>query len=107
MPKVTFVASDGTRTDVETPAGTCAMRTALNQNVTGIIGECGGAMACATCHVYVDPAWTDTVGPRKDGEIDLLEFAASEMKPESRLACQIVLSDALDGLVLHLPEAQI
>lgn len=107
MPKVTYIAFDGTTSTVDVPIGENVMRGALYNGVDGIAGECGGAPSCATCHCYVDQAWTDTVGgPVNDTEAELLEAAACEVKPSSRLSCQIVMTEALDGLVVHLPEAQ-
>lgn len=83
------------------------MRGALYNGIEGIAGECGGAPSCATCHVYVDEAWTAAVGgPADDAEAELLQAAACEVKPNSRLSCQIVLSELLDGLIVRLPEAQ-
>jgi 2Fe-2S ferredoxin len=107
MPKVTYIAHDGATTTVDVPVGENVMRGALYNNVDGIVGECGGALSCATCHCYVDEAWSGKVGgPTTHEETDLLEAAASEVKPSSRLSCQIEMTDALDGLVVHLPEAQ-
>ncbi len=106
MVKVTYVAADGTRTDVDAEPGSNVMQTALDNDVDGIVGECGGAMMCATCHCYVDDDWTGATGPRNDGEDDMLDCAADEVKPSSRLSCQIKLTEALDGLVVHLPEEQ-
>jgi 2Fe-2S ferredoxin len=83
------------------------MRGALYNGVDGIVGECGGALSCATCHCYVDEAWTEKVGgPVNETEEELLEQASAEVKPNSRLSCQIDMTDALDGLVVHLPESQ-
>ena len=83
------------------------MRGALYNGVEGIAGECGGAPSCATCHCYVDDAWAAQVGPATDAaEAELLEGAASEVKSSSRLSCQVVMTQALDGLVIHLPETQ-
>ena len=107
MPKVTYVSHDGATTTVDVPVGENVMRGALYNGVEGIAGECGGAPSCATCHVYVDDAWTGKVGgPADHTEAELLEAAASAVKPASRLSCQIVMSDALDGLVVHMPETQ-
>ena len=107
MPLVTYVETDGARHDVEVPAGENVMRGAVTHDVEGIIGECGGALACATCHCYVDETWTDRVGPpATDAERDMLECASEEARPNSRLSCQIVMTDALDGLVVHLPASQ-
>lgn len=107
MPKVTYVASDGSRQDIEVPIGENVMRGALYNGVDGIVGECGGGLSCATCHCYVDDAWTAKVGgPSSQAEEELLESAAAEVRPSSRLSCQIVMSPELEGLVVHLPERQ-
>ena len=107
MPLVTYVDSGGDRHGVDVPVGENVMRGAIANNIDGIIGECGGGLACATCHCYVDQAWTDRVGPpASDVERDMLECAASEVKVNSRLSCQITVDDELDGLVVHLPETQ-
>ncbi len=107
MVKVTYVSADGTKTSVEGDEGASVMQTAISHDVDGIIGECGGSMMCATCHVYVDDAWVGKTGERNDGEDDMLECAVSEVKDSSRLSCQIKLSPELDGLIVHLPEEQI
>lgn len=107
MPKVTYVDHAGTATEVDVPVGENVMRGALYNGVIGIEGECGGALSCATCHCYVDEAWTEKVGgPSSEAEEELLENAAAEVKPTSRLSCQIDMTDALDGLVIHMPEHQ-
>lgn len=107
MPIVTYVAADGARQAVDVPAGENVMRAAVNNGVEGIVGECGGGLACATCHCYVDEAWTAAVGgPSSDDERDMLESAAAEVRPTSRLSCQIEVSPELDGLVVLLPERQ-
>ena len=107
MPKVTYVAHDGAATTVDVPVGENVMRGALYNGIDGIAGECGGAPSCATCHVYVDADWTARVGgPASEAEAELLQAAACAVKPSSRLSCQIVMSDQLDGLVVHMPEAQ-
>lgn len=105
MLHITFVASDGATRMVEAPAGSTAMEAAVRHNVSGIDADCGGACACATCHVYVDEAWRTRVGEPGSMEEDMLDFAF-DVRPSSRLSCQIVLSAALDGLVLHIPERQ-
>jgi 2Fe-2S ferredoxin len=105
MPKVTFIAFDGKSTTVEAPAGTSLMRAATDNGVSGIDGDCGGNCACATCHVYVDPAWTPRTASRTHSEEDMLNLV-SELKNNSRLACQITLEDDLDGLVVAMPESQ-
>ena len=105
MPKIIFIAFDGTPHLVEVPIGTTLMRAATDNRVSGIDGDCGGNCACATCHVYVDPAWSDRVGGRTASEEDMLNLV-SELRDTSRLACQITLNDSLDGLVVALPESQ-
>ncbi len=106
MASVTYVEHNGTTHTVEVSAGTSVMQGAVDNNIEGIVAECGGGMACATCHCYVDDAWIDRVGTATEPEHDMLEFSASETRSTSRLSCQITVSDDLDGLVVHLPEAQ-
>jgi ferredoxin, 2Fe-2S len=105
MPKVTFIAFSGAERTVEVPEGTTLMRAATDNNVRGIDGDCGGNCACATCHVYVDAGWRDRVGARNPAEEDMLNCVA-ELRDNSRLACQINLTESLDGLIVSLPEAQ-
>lgn len=105
--KITYVTADGTETEVEAREGDSVMQAAVANDIDGVIGECGGSMMCATCHCYVDEAWTERTGPQHDGESDLLDCAVSEVKETSRLSCQIKMRPELDGLVVHLPEAQI
>ena len=105
MSKLTIVAFDGTRHDLEADTGSTVMENAVRNSVPGIEAECGGACACATCHVYVDDAWTETVGPPAAMEEDMLDFAY-DVRPTSRLSCQIKMKPELDGLVVHVPERQ-
>lgn len=105
MPKITFVSHDGKQTDVEADAGVSVMQTAVDNNISGIDGDCGGYCACATCHVYVADEWFEKVGGPGADEARLLGFA-SISDSNSRLACQIEMSEALDGLIVRLPEAQ-
>ena len=105
MTKITYIAFDGTRFDVEAKNGSTVMENAIRNSVPGIEAECGGACACATCHVYVDEAWTDVVGPPAPMEEDMLDFAW-EPQANSRLSCQIQVRDELDGLVVRVPERQ-
>ena len=107
MVKVTYIAHDGTETTLDGDAGDSVMSTAIAGGVDGIVAECGGSMMCATCHCYVDAAWTDRTGARPEPEDDMLESAASEVRDTSRLSCQIRLTPELDGLVVHLPEDQV
>ena len=107
MPQVTYVQSDGTSQTIEVPLDENVMRGALYNGVEGIIGECGGGLSCATCHCYVDAEWTGRVGaPQLQEERDLLEGVAAERRPSSRLSCQIAMTAELDGLVVHVPDAQ-
>jgi 2Fe-2S ferredoxin len=105
MPKVTFIAFTGEAHTVDVPLGTTLMRAATDNRVPGIDGDCGGNCACATCHVYVRPAWFEGLGARTVTEEEMLNCVA-ERQDSSRLACQITLTEALDGLVVELPEAQ-
>lgn len=106
MTKVTYIEANGTQHVVDAPDGISAMEAALQNGVPGIDGDCGGQAACATCHVFVDQAWLDRTGRADpDIELPLLELAEG-IQDNSRLACQIKLSAALDGLVLRMPEAQ-
>jgi len=107
MPKVTYIAFNGDSHTVDVAVGENVMRGALYNNIEGIAGECGGACSCATCHCYVDDAWAAKVGgPSSEAEAELLEAASSEVKPTSRLSCQMIMTEALDGLVVHMPETQ-
>lgn len=107
MPKVTYVAHDGRATEVDVPVGENLMRGALYNGVEEIIGECGGGLSCATCHCYIDKEWTEKVGPpASQAEEELLESAGAEVRPTSRLSCQVDMTEALDGLVVHTPETQ-
>ena len=105
MTKVTFIDASGASRTVEAEAGSTVMETALRNSVPGIEAECGGACACATCHVYVAPEWTETVGKPSQMEEDMLDFA-SDVRPNSRLSCQIKVTEALDGLIVTTPAKQ-
>lgn len=91
--------------NVDAVSGSTVMETAVRNSVPGILGECGGACACATCHVYIDDAWVDAVGDPEPMEEDMLDFAL-DVRPNSRLSCQIRVRDDLDGLVVHTPARQ-
>ncbi|MBU6206109.1 MAG: 2Fe-2S iron-sulfur cluster binding domain-containing protein [Alphaproteobacteria bacterium] len=107
MPSVTYIAADGTQHVLDVPLGENVMRGALYNDIEGIVGECGGALSCATCHCYVDEAWAAMVGqPASKDEDDLLEGVSSPRKATSRLSCQIVMTAELDGLVVHMPDHQ-
>ena len=105
MANITFIDSDGTTRTVDGELGSTVMETAIKNNVPGIEAECGGACACATCHVYVDDAWRETVGGPSPMEEDMLDFGY-EVKPSSRLSCQIKITDAFEGLIVRVPERQ-
>jgi 2Fe-2S ferredoxin len=105
MAKITFIQPDGKKQVVDAEKGLTVMEAAKKAMVPGIEAECGGACACATCHVYVDPSWTDKVGKPNEMEADMLDFAF-DVRDESRLSCQIKVTDALDGLVLRVPAKQ-
>ncbi len=105
MAKITFIQPDGTSQTVDGDNGMTVMETAKKNLIAGIEAECGGACACATCHVFVDEAWLEKVGKPAQMEEDMLDFAF-DVRPNSRLSCQIKVSDALDGLVVRVPEKQ-
>ena len=105
MPKITFIEHNGTEHVVDAEEGASVMESAVNNTVPGIDADCGGACACATCHVYVDEAWKDKVGNPEAMEESMLDFAY-EPKENSRLSCQITVTAALNGLVVRLPEFQ-
>jgi 2Fe-2S ferredoxin len=105
MAKITFIEHGGESRIVEAESGSTVMENAIKHGIPGIEAECGGACACATCHVYVDEAWTEVVGPPSPMEEDMLDFGF-DVKPNSRLSCQIKVSDQLDGLIVRTPERQ-
>ncbi|MBC6981552.1 2Fe-2S iron-sulfur cluster-binding protein [Caulobacter sp. 17J80-11] len=105
MAKITYIEHDGKEHVVEVKTGLSVMEGAVRNNIPGIDADCGGACACATCHVYVDDAWIAKTGTASAMEESMLDFA-EEVKPTSRLSCQIRVSDELDGLVVRMPENQ-
>ena len=105
MAKITFIQPDGAKQTVTAETGMTVMEAAKRDVIAGIEAECGGACACATCHVYVEADWTAKTGKPAAMEEDMLDFAF-DVRPESRLACQIKVSDALDGLVVRVPAKQ-
>jgi len=106
MPKVTYFEPDGTERRVEAASGTTVMEAAIDNDVNGIVAECGGACSCATCHVYVDPQWVQKL-PAPDAQEDGMLDCVLDRRGNSRLSCQIVLSDKLDGLVVRVADSQI
>lgn len=106
MPNVTFISHDGSARTIDIPVGTSVMQGAFGSAVEGIIGGCGGSCVCATCHVFVDPEWFDRLPPMEESELDMLDGTAVEKRESSRLSCQLAMTEALDGLVVHIPERQ-
>lgn len=107
MAKITYVEFGGKEHVIDVPNGLTVMEGARDNGVPGIEADCGGACACSTCHVYVDPAWVDRL-PKKDNmEADMLDFAWHPDPARSRLTCQLKVTDALDGLRVQMPEKQI
>ena len=105
MPKITYIEVTGTEHQIDVPCGTTIMRGAVNNGIPGIDGDCGGECACATCHVYVDEAWLTKTGERTESEEALLSFADG-LETNSRLGCQIRMTDVLDGLRVRMPLGQ-
>jgi ferredoxin, 2Fe-2S len=105
MPRITFISHAGEHHEVDVPAGTTLMRAATDHGVPGIDGDCGGQCACATCHCFIEAPWAALLGARSERENDMLNFVV-EPRPSSRLGCQVVITDALDGIVVSLPEGQ-
>ena len=106
LPKVTYVAVNGSERVVDAELNDSVMSTAVKNGVDGIVAECGGNATCATCHVYVRDEFLDLVGPPNDLEEDMLDLAVSERRSGSRLSCQINVVEELDGLTVDLPEQQ-
>ncbi len=106
MALVTYVQHDGARQDVDVPVGDTIMQGAVNNMVDGIVAECGGGLACATCHCYVADDWSEKTGEASEVENDMLEAVSAERKTTSRLSCQITMTEELDGIVIYLPATQ-
>ncbi len=106
MPKITYIEHNGKKHTVDVANGLSIMEGAVQNNIPGIDADCGGAMACATCHVYVKEEWFNKLPQKEQGEEDMLDMAF-EPKKNSRLSCQILVSEELNGLVLNLPKKQI
>ncbi len=105
MAKITYIEHNGTNHTIDVQNGLTVMEGAVQNNIPGIDADCGGSMACATCHVYVKEDWFDKINKKSEGEDDMLD-QAYEPKKNSRLSCQIIVSDDLDGLVVNMPEKQ-
>ena len=106
MPKITYIEHNGKIHSIEVANGLTVMEGAVQNNIPGIDADCGGSMACATCHVYVKEEWFNKLPKKEDGEEDMLDMAFAPKK-NSRLSCQLMVSDQLDGLVVNLPEKQV
>ena len=106
MPTIHYIHPDGRRSSVKAKAGTSVMEAAIRNNVHGIDAECGGSCSCATCHVYVEPAFFDRLPPADDMEAELLEGVAAEREATSRLGCQVTLTAELDGMTVRIPVRQ-
>ena len=106
MPKITYIEYDGKSHTIEVANGLSVMEGAVQNNIPGIDADCGGSMACATCHVYVKEEWFNKLPKKEDGEDDMLDMAF-EPKKNSRLSCQLMVTDQIEGLVVNLPEKQV
>jgi len=106
MPRITYIQPDGAASTVEAKSGYSVMETAIDNDIPGIVAECGGACSCATCHVYVAEEWISRLA-QPDAQEDGMLDCVLERKPTSRLSCQIQVSDEIDGLVVNVPEEQI
>ena len=105
MAKITYIEHNGTNHTIDVQNGLTVMEGAVQNNIPGIDADCGGGMACATCHVYVKEDWFDKINKKSEGEDDMLD-QAYEPRKNSRLSCQIIVSDDLDGLVVDMPKQQ-
>ena len=105
MPKITYKDKDGVSKTIEVENGLSVMEGAIQNDIPGIDADCGGAMACATCHVYVEEKWLDKLPRADDAEVDTIDMA-HEPKKNSRLSCQLIVTDELEGLVVTTPEKQ-
>ena len=105
MTNIKYIEFNGEQHLVDVPNGLTVMEGAIKNKIPGIDADCGGACACATCHVYLDENWVEKVSPKEDAEEDMLDFAF-DVKPTSRLSCQLIVTDELEGLTVNLPEKQ-
>jgi ferredoxin, 2Fe-2S len=108
MPTINYVDPTGANHQIQVPIGQSLMEGAINGGVVGILAECGGNLACATCHVYIDAAWVNQVGPAKAGSVEdeMLDNVSTDRLPSSRLSCQVRISAALDGIVVRIASRQ-
>ncbi len=107
MPKITLIAANGEATEIDAALGRTLMELAVEHGISGIVGECGGSAMCATCHVYVESSRMDALSAMRPEENAMLDSTISERRPNSRLSCQIKVTNALDGALFHLPEHQV
>lgn len=107
MPKIVFIDSKGARREIDAASGQSVMQTAIANNVEGIVAECNGNAGCATCHVYLDAASAARLPDPQEHEAEMLEFAAAETRPTSRLSCQVTVEGKLDGMVVEVPSTQV
>jgi 2Fe-2S ferredoxin len=105
MTKITYITHDKQNNTIDVQNGLTVMEGAVQNDIPGIVADCGGGMACATCHVYVNEEWSDKLPAKEDGEEDMLDMAYEPNK-FSRLSCQLTVSDELDGLIVNIPEKQ-
>ena len=105
MPKITYIDYQGNSKTIQVDSGLTVMEGAIQNDISGIDADCGGSMACATCHVYVEDKWLNKLSKQEDGEVDMIDMAF-EPKKNSRLSCQITVTDELDGLTVTTPEKQ-
>ncbi|WP_422443711.1 MULTISPECIES: 2Fe-2S iron-sulfur cluster-binding protein [unclassified Endozoicomonas] len=105
MPLIQFVTHDGNQYEADIDSGSTLMQGAVDNMIDGILAECGGACSCATCHCYIDEGWIEMVGPAEGMEQEMLDVVR-EPRATSRLSCQVVVTDEMDGMVVHLPESQ-
>ncbi|MBD8890708.1 2Fe-2S iron-sulfur cluster-binding protein [Roseibium litorale] len=106
MPKLIFIEADGTRTEVDAQIGKSVMETARDGNVAGVVADCGGSLACATCHCYFSEDQMAALPSKSDTEADMLDFANAEVKDGSRLSCQIIVTEDMDGWEIRVPDTQ-
>lgn len=107
MIHINFVEADGRTFEVDAPEGWSLMEAAFHNGIDGIEAECGGSCTCATCHVYIDEGYLDKLPPMRSNEDEMLDCTATERRNTSRLSCQVELTEALDGIVVNIPETQI
>jgi 2Fe-2S ferredoxin len=107
MPKAIYLSSDGSRSEVDVAVGTSLMQAAGANCIEGIVGDCGGNLSCATCHVFVDEGFLDLLPPVSTSEDQMLDYTAAGRQANSRLSCQLVMTEALDGLTVRIADPQL